>query len=92
MTAQPQEGALRSSLTQALHEIIVVLLALNLILAGEGHAAEELEPQEQRMRRKGCGAEGPGASAYKPSWMLRLSPKVTPLLLPTPEEEALAIL
>lgn len=52
MTAQPQEGALRSSLTQALHEIIVVLLAFNLILAGEGHAAEELEPQEQRKDEK----------------------------------------
>lgn len=89
--AQPQEGALGSSLTQALHEVIIVLLTLNLVLASEGHAAEELEPQEQRMRRRSCGAEGPGASAYKPSWMLRLSPKVTPLL-PTHEEEALTIL
>ena len=58
MTAQPQEGALRSSLTQALHELVIVLLTLDLILAGEGHAAGELEAQEQKDEEEGLRCSG----------------------------------
>lgn len=53
MTAQPQEGAFRSSLTQALHELVIVVLTLDLILASEGHAAGELEAQEKKDEEAG---------------------------------------
>lgn len=44
------------------------------------------------MRQEGCSAEESGASAYILCQVLRLSPQVTPLLLPAPEEEAPAVL
>lgn len=53
VTAQPQEGAFRSSLTQALHELVIVVLTLDLILASEGHAAGELEAQEKKDEEAG---------------------------------------
>lgn len=94
-TAQLREGILRTPLTKALHELVIVLLTLDLVLAVEGHAAGRpggREAREHRDEEEGSWCGRSAAPAYKPSQVLRLSPLSRSTSPPAPEREVLGVL